>query len=230
MKCERAREWFSNLIDGSIQPAERVVLEAHLATCPECAAVVEDLRRLWAGLEAMPALEPPPTLRASIWQRIDAAAQPAPVRRFAFTRRPPRWARATAWAAAALVIVVLATVSVPGHFRTAGWTSWIPGTHRPAASRQQPSVTASARLISSTAGSSAGSVVVDLHALGKGVSADIIVMGPTGEIARRRIEPRRDTMEVTFTLNTGAPQPRGVRVEWHGPDGSGGTLNLPVGP
>lgn len=73
-------------------------------------------------------------------------------------------------------------------------------------------------------------VVVSLHTIGKGVSADVILISPTGEIARRRIEPRRDTMEVTFTLNTGAPQPRGVRVEWHGPDGSGGTLNLPVGP
>jgi len=230
MKCERAREWFSNLIDGSIQPAERVVLEAHLATCPECAAVVEDLRRLWAGLEAMPALEPPPTLRASIWQRIDAAAQPAPVRRFAFTRRPPRWARATAWAAAALVIVALATVSVPGRFRTAGWTSWIPGVHLPPTSRQRASLTGSARIIPSGLTSSPVTVVVSLHTIGKGVSADVILISPTGEIARRRIEPRGDTMEVTFTLNTGAPQPRGVRVEWHGPDGAGGTLNLPVGP
>jgi anti-sigma factor RsiW len=230
MKCERARDWFSNLIDGSIQPAERVVLEAHLATCPECAAVVEDLRRLWAGLDAMPALEPPPALRASIWQRIDAAAQPASVRRFTSIRRPPLWARATVWAAAAVAIVALATVTIPGQFRTAGWTSWIPGMHRPAASGQQASPAGSARLIPSGATSGAASVVVNLHTIGKGVSADVILIGPTGEIARRCIEPQGDTMEVTFALNTGAPQPRGVRVEWRGPDGAGGTLNLPIGP
>ena len=39
-----------------------------------------------------------------------------------------------------------------------------------------------------------------------------------------------DALAATFALNTGAPQPRGVRVEWRGPDGAGGTLNLPIGP
>ncbi len=120
MKCERAQAWFSDLIDGSIGSAEKVVLEAHLRDCASCAEDVKRLGALWTAMDAMPDVPAPANLRATIWQRIEArAAQSQSAKP---ERRPkPLWVRGLAFVGAAAAVALLATVTVPGKFRPAGF-------------------------------------------------------------------------------------------------------------
>ncbi len=208
MKCERARLWFSDLIDGSIQPAQRVVLEAHLAACAACAEEVRSLRAVWSGLDAMPSLEPPATLRATIWQRIEAHQTQAD--RSARRARPSwftGWVRVTTVTAGAVALLALATVSVPGRFRSAGWTSWIPGVHR---STSKPP----ALHVTGTAQTESGDrfVAVTLRASAVVPAADVIVTAHGAEIGRSRValRPPETTVRVPVAAATG---PIEVRVE-----------------
>jgi anti-sigma factor RsiW len=122
MKCERAQEWFSDLLDGSIQPAQRVVLDAHLTACQSCSAEAARLRSLWTALDAMPDVAAPTSLRATIWQRIEAASADQSRRPHRGTTQSLRpWLlRGLVYAGAAVVLVGLATVTVPGNHRQAG--------------------------------------------------------------------------------------------------------------
>lgn len=123
MLCERAEELYSDYIDGTIQKSLVVPLESHLKECANCRTQVEELRRVWRVLDEAPVVEPPADFREEVWRRIDAAAQvrqprPRPSWRALFTRP------ALGWAAAALLLVVLAGVVVPGRHKSASWLMW----------------------------------------------------------------------------------------------------------
>jgi hypothetical protein len=65
MKCEHAQEFFSEYIESSLDKPTGVALEAHLTACERCRSDVEGLRQTWAGLNAVPAVEPP---RDLVWR------------------------------------------------------------------------------------------------------------------------------------------------------------------
>ena len=125
MRCERAEELFSEYCEGAVNDALRVPLEGHLAACGRCRDQVEELREVWKVLDAAPLVEAPAGFRAAVWQRIDESAAAGsgqtwaqklfPDWKTAFGRRP------LAWAAAALLLVVLAGAVVPGGYTRAGW-------------------------------------------------------------------------------------------------------------
>lgn len=122
MLCERAEELYSDYIDGTIQKSLLVPLESHLKECPNCRAQVEELRQVWKMLDVAPVVEPPAGFREEVWRRIDTAAQVRQPRprlswRALFTRP------VLGWAAAALLLVVLAGVVVPGKYKSA-WMLW----------------------------------------------------------------------------------------------------------
>ncbi|HXG24144.1 MAG TPA: zf-HC2 domain-containing protein, partial [Chthonomonadales bacterium] len=122
MLCERAEELYSDYIDGTIQKSLVVPLESHLKECANCRTQVEELRRVWKVLDVAPVVEPPADFRKEVWRRIDAAAQVRQPRprlhwRALFTRP------VLGWAAAALLLVVLAGVVVPGKYKSA-WMLW----------------------------------------------------------------------------------------------------------
>jgi hypothetical protein len=54
-------EQLSAYLDDDVPPAERSAIEAHLAGCGECAAVLEGLRGVVAQAEALPGEVPPAT-------------------------------------------------------------------------------------------------------------------------------------------------------------------------
>lgn len=54
----------------SLSAAERTALESHLAGCVECAAEVEEWRALFAGLAALPHLDPAPGLADRIMAEV----------------------------------------------------------------------------------------------------------------------------------------------------------------
>jgi anti-sigma factor RsiW len=86
--CEETRDLLSPYADGELDLVRALEIERHLAECPACAAAVEGLRSLSAGL-ADPALyhQPPPALalrlRSSLrpasfpWRRVGLAAAAA---------------------------------------------------------------------------------------------------------------------------------------------------------
>lgn len=88
--CEALTGTLVDYVDGELPPAERAVVERHLAGCQTCRATVTDLRRSLAAAERL-------------WQ--DAEAQLAAVRMP--SRRPTRlpWARAAGLVAGLLVLV-----------------------------------------------------------------------------------------------------------------------------
>lgn len=79
----------SEYLDGELADAERVALEAHLATCPDCTAVLADLRRVVARAQALDDRPPARDLWSGIAERIgvstDDLARRRARRRVSFT-------------------------------------------------------------------------------------------------------------------------------------------------
>ena len=98
MEHEQYIEWMSAALDGEITPAERQALEAHLAVCPECAALWQDLRAQSAALRSLDC-EVPEGLKARILTGLPPQEKP---------RRSP-WRR---WAAACACLVVVAAAAL----------------------------------------------------------------------------------------------------------------------
>jgi len=100
MSCEDLLDAVGELVDGTLTGERRRVLESHLASCAECAALVADLREIRRAAESRPVLQPP----AAAWPRIarELDLQPAAEA----PRRP--WIPASVWmplAAAALLAI-----------------------------------------------------------------------------------------------------------------------------
>ena len=59
----------SNSVDGTLTDSEKQKLEEHLAECPSCAALKEDLEQMHSML-AVDETEPPAGLHDSIMERL----------------------------------------------------------------------------------------------------------------------------------------------------------------
>ena len=79
----------SEYLDGELDDAERTALEAHLATCADCTAVLADLRRVVARAQALDDRPPARDLWSGIAERIgvstDDLARRRARRRVSFT-------------------------------------------------------------------------------------------------------------------------------------------------
>ena len=102
-------EWtdtLSDYLDGELAAAEREAVEAHLRGCPDCSAVLSDLKRVVAQAKTV---EPRPPA-ADLWAGIEARIETS--RHVSVTRFPTRERRRIAFtvpqlaAAAALVAAV----------------------------------------------------------------------------------------------------------------------------
>jgi negative regulator of sigma E activity len=115
---------------GAVDAEEAATVRAHLATCAECQA---EMAELWLAVDSLPGMiepmEPPPALRDRIAAAIrtevasptpaapapSAAPAPEPVAKIAPAppvpepiRKPASfWSRATPWAAAAAILLLL---------------------------------------------------------------------------------------------------------------------------
>ena len=56
--CERTRAWASLELDGELSELEGVLFHEHIRGCDDCAAAVDDLRRIAAIVRATPLAEP----------------------------------------------------------------------------------------------------------------------------------------------------------------------------
>lgn len=116
MNCEQALEAISARLDGVLSEEENRELEAHLASCASCRALLRELTELEDGLKELP-VEAPETLVPSVMRTIRAekAAQASPSEKKNQRRRP----HITAWliaaaAALALLLGAAGVIDLPG--------------------------------------------------------------------------------------------------------------------
>lgn len=107
------RDRLSDYLDGELETAEHVALEAHLGGCAECRRTLEELRAVMRRASALEARLP----AGDLWPEI-AARIAAPGPRIAPAPARPRW-RAPRWsfslpqlAAAAAVVAVLSAAGM----------------------------------------------------------------------------------------------------------------------
>ncbi len=95
-------ELINAALDGACSPAETAELEAHLAVCPACKALYEDLKTIHDAMAALPTGSPPADLKDRIMAAVEADnVVPLPAKKAA---KP--WKRWGATAAAALIVAL----------------------------------------------------------------------------------------------------------------------------
>jgi anti-sigma factor RsiW len=119
MKCEGVSKGLIAYVDGRAKPAERTIVEAHLAVCAACRTRAEEFRKLWGVLEEVPAVDPSFAFDARVRQRI--AAEPRR-RWFEMFIPQPRLALSAALLIALTAWVVKTPMTHPGSATTAATT------------------------------------------------------------------------------------------------------------
>ena len=104
MALDEFAESVSALADGSLDPAERPRVEAHVEACDECRRLLDDLRQLRREAAA---IEPVP-VPASLWPRLAARLREQGVGEASQPSRAAFWQ----WAAIAAVLVLAVGVSL----------------------------------------------------------------------------------------------------------------------
>ena len=67
MTCERFEELLSAYLEGELAAAEKAEVDAHLAACPECAALVGLMKETTEAMAGFPEVEPSPVLLSSLY-------------------------------------------------------------------------------------------------------------------------------------------------------------------
>ncbi|MFO7734131.1 MAG: zf-HC2 domain-containing protein [Candidatus Aminicenantes bacterium] len=122
MRCDKARKWISDDLDGALPGSRKARLEDHLAGCPACRAYLGDLELIAGEARGRPADDPPPGYWPDFGRRLERRlASPAPPARTAPRLGYRRWA----WAGAASLVVVAVAVYIaflrPGVEQDAAW-------------------------------------------------------------------------------------------------------------
>ena len=69
MNCERARELFSDYLEGGVDHAVAALVRGHLDQCPACTGELDALKRTWSMLDMLPQVESPVDLRHTVVMR-----------------------------------------------------------------------------------------------------------------------------------------------------------------
>jgi len=112
------RERLSVWLDGELTPAERGEVEAHLAACEECAALLADMGAVDGLARELPAEAPPEyfeTFPARVRARVESATRARPVAP-ATRWQMPAWT----WAAAAVLLLAVVTPLTLGRLDRSG--------------------------------------------------------------------------------------------------------------
>ena len=101
MSCDHHESLIGDLVDGTLDGADRHQLEAHLATCAACARLTEELLVVRRAARALPVMDLPP----AAWARVSAAIKVES----AAPQAPGRWRRfVLPLAAAAMLVAAIA--------------------------------------------------------------------------------------------------------------------------
>jgi hypothetical protein len=142
-------EWtdkLSEYLDGELPPDERYAVESHLAGCDQCAAVLEDLRRVVARARSLSPRPPQADLWDGLSGRIEPRSRTAGVTPFAKAPRHISFTLPQAVAASIVIAFVSGALAVkvlaPGPLPAPPMESFAvmppPAPARPAAPPAQP--------------------------------------------------------------------------------------------
>lgn len=70
MRCDTARELFSDYLEGKAERPLALTFEQHLAECAECASDYKEFSNVWNSLDNLPEVEPPLSFRAQVMTRV----------------------------------------------------------------------------------------------------------------------------------------------------------------
>ncbi len=84
MGCHEFQPMLSELVDGGLPRDARAKLEAHVAACADCRALLADLKRVKSAARALPKMTAP----ESVWQNVRAGLDAEPVALATVARRP----------------------------------------------------------------------------------------------------------------------------------------------
>lgn len=122
MKCERAKELFSEYVEGSIDYALTATVRSHINQCHACRTDLKSFLKTWDAIGTLPEVEPPSSFRHDAVMRAarlqHEQRKPArygfvsAIRDSGFGRLTPVRAIAIATAGAALAVVALSLSSV----------------------------------------------------------------------------------------------------------------------
>jgi hypothetical protein len=80
INCTRLDERLADYLEGDLAAAERLALDAHIASCVRCTALVRDLETIRAEARELPELTPSRDLWSGIAERIETPVVPLTVR------------------------------------------------------------------------------------------------------------------------------------------------------
>lgn len=106
MTCAALDERLADYLEGTLDANERSAVERHLAECPRCASLVNDLQAIALDARALPDLAP----ARDLWPEIEARIQ-APVISLPSAAERASRRRRVSWTIAAAAGLVLATAS-----------------------------------------------------------------------------------------------------------------------
>jgi hypothetical protein len=110
--CGELENRLADYLDGTLADPERKAVEAHLATCESCAAIVHALDERPAAATSLPTLSPPRDLWSGIAARIQPRVLPLAKRGAVWTPQRRRVASLVAGAAGLVAASVMLTVIV----------------------------------------------------------------------------------------------------------------------
>ena len=70
MKCEKARELFSDHLEMALERPMAVAFERHLAECPACEHDYASFRTTWQMLQSLPEVDPPPGFATDVVMKV----------------------------------------------------------------------------------------------------------------------------------------------------------------
>lgn len=103
---DRWTDRLSEYVDDELPTADRAALEAHLASCAECSAILTDLRRVVARAGGLEPRGPARDLWPGIAARIGATPHPAPDVVALSSRRQKQWSFSFPQLAAAAILLM----------------------------------------------------------------------------------------------------------------------------
>jgi hypothetical protein len=114
MDCAAFDERLADYLEGELDFAARREVEAHVASCVRCAALLRDLEHIRASAAELPELTPSTDLWGGIARRIDTPVLPLtrPAPNVVASRRNFDWARRAAVAAALVAVTAGVTYTL----------------------------------------------------------------------------------------------------------------------
>lgn len=108
--CERCTQLLSARLDGELTARETRELEAHLASCPECRALAEELEAIHAAFPRLEEIPAPEGFAQGVMERIREEAGPKVIPLF----RRPQFRALAGLAACAALCLGLYRAGMPG--------------------------------------------------------------------------------------------------------------------